>query len=174
MAEVDYNKFWIGHGAKIGGIVVVAGMETIDGKIHHYVSGATYGFNLTSVRLGLGLGAGASEALILIFDCDNPLVRLHNTDVKDWAVNISMAGKWAQLAKALKDGGFWLRIGKLGLKGAKVLRSLEDVKNDLSTIYNLFDMSSLDGKPKVIIMDTPYGVGLELSAVYTEGKISIS
>ena len=174
MSGFDYNKFWIGHGAKVGGIIVVAGMEGVDGKIHHTATGALYNFNLTSVRLGFGLGASAGEALILIFDCDNPYVRLHDTEVKDWGINISMAGSWAKVAKFLKDGGFWLRIGKLGLKGARHLRNIELIRNDLSYIYNMLDLNNLDGKPKVIILDTPLGAGLELSAVYTEGKITIS
>ena len=157
----------------------VVGLEEVEGNIWHMSSTARNWFSVMSVRLGLGLGGSVGLVAICIFNCDSAKVRLNNTSLNDWGVNVAIAGRWAAVAKGLKMSGFWARIAKLGLKRgtrkavAGTLQHADEFRNDLHLIYTGLDIESSNGEPKVVVIDSPAGVGLELSINYTLGKIEI-
>lgn len=175
----DPNQTWLGVGVKGGGTVFVVGLEEIEGNIWHMGSPASNWFSVMSVRLGLGIGASVGLVAICIFNCDSAKVRLNKTSLNDWGVNVAISGKWSAVAKGLKNAGFWTRIAKLGLNRgtrktvAKSLEHAEDFRNDLHHIYNGLDIATSNGEPKVIVIDSPAGIGLELSVNYTLGTIEI-
>jgi hypothetical protein len=86
----DENRTWLGVGLKTGGTLLVVGMENCEGKMFNLANPtARYDFSILSGRLGLGLGGGTGLSAVCVFNCDNPMVRLHNTQTTDWGVNIS-------------------------------------------------------------------------------------
>lgn len=176
MGEFDPNMTWMGIGLKTGGTLFVVGMENTEGKLFNIGNpNATYGFSVLSARLGVGLGGGTGLSVLCAFNCDNPMVRLHNTETTDWGVNISLGGQWGKIAKTLKNSRFFTRVARVGAKLTRLVPSAaEEFRNDMHYLYTAFDIGSMDKKPKVVTIDTPAGVGLELSVNYTIGKIEIS
>jgi hypothetical protein len=177
--EFDPSKTWLGVGVKGGGMLFVVGLEEMEGNIWHMASPVRNWFSVMSVRLGLGLGGSIGLVAICIFNCENAKTRLDKTSLNDWGINVAITGKWSAVAKALKNAGFWGRIAKLGLKRgtrlavADTLENVELLRNDLHLIYNGLDIATSNGEPKVIVIDSPAGVGLELSVNYSLGTIEI-
>lgn len=168
------RKTWLGIGGKVGGTLFVVGMEDTTGLIFNIGNpNIRAGFSLTSVRLGPGLGGGAGLTAICVFNCDN-IWRLHNTQTTDWGVNLSLGEKWDSVVKALKNMKFFAKIARIGpkLKGFKP-SDIESLRNDLHYLYNAYDIASSGGDPKVICLDTPASIGLEVSLNYTIGTIEI-
>lgn len=174
MAQFDINQTWLGIGEKTGGMLFVVGFEGTEGKIWNMGNTtASYWFSVIAPKFGLGLGGGIGLVALCVFNCDNPMVRLNNTKLEDWGVNIALGGKWAALAKALKQARFYAKIAKIGAK-ARHLKHAEDLRNDLHYIYNALDIANAGPEPKVVSIDTPAGAGVELSASYSIGTIEIS
>lgn len=169
----DVNTTWLGIGEKTGGMLFVVGFEGMEGKVWHMgTSSLSYSMSVTAPKVGVGLGGGAGLVAVCIFNCDNPLVRLNNTNLNDWGVNISLGGKWKAVAKALMKAGFYARLAKIGARAGK-LKNVDDLRNDLHYIYNTLDIAASDSSPKVVVFDMPVGYGLELSASYNFGKLEI-
>jgi len=176
MGEFDPSNTWMGIGLKTGGTLFVVGMEGVEGKMFNIGNPtAKYNFSIMSVRLGPGLGGGTGLVAVCAFNCDNPMVRLHNTEITDWGVNISLGGQWSKIAKTLKNSRFFTRVARVGAKLTRLVpTAAEEFRNDMHYLYTAFDIGSKDTKPKVVVIDTPAGVGLEVSANYTIGKIEIN
>lgn len=174
MADFDPAKTWLGIALKTGGTLFVVGMEGTEGRMFNLQNpNAQYDFSILCARLGLGLGGGTGLSAVCVFNTDNPMVRLHNTETTDWGVNISLGGQWAKIAKTLKNSRFFTRVGRVGAKlGRLVPAEVEAFRNDLHYLYNAMDISTSTG-PKLVTLDTPAGVGLEVSVNYTIGKIEI-
>lgn len=174
MADFDPAKTWLGIALKTGGTLFVVGMEDTEGRMFNLQNlTATYDFSILSARLGLGLGGGTGLSAVCVFNTDNPMVRLHNTETTDWGVNISLGGQWAKIAKALKNRHFFTRVARVGARLQRLVPAeAEAFRNDLHYLYNAFDVGASSG-PKLVTLDTPAGVGLEVSLNYTVGKIEI-
>lgn len=173
----DVNTTWLGIGEKTGGMLFVVGMEGTEGKMFNLGNiNARCGFSLLNARLGLGLGGGTGLVALCVFNCDSPITRINNTPADDWGVNISIGGQWAKIAKALKNYHFFTTVARVGAKlHGLVPKHSEDIRNAMHYLYNAYDVGSAGAAPKVIAIDTPIGVGLEVSAVYAlGGKIEIS
>lgn len=174
MTDFLERKTWLGVGGKVGGTLFVVGMEDTEGGIFNIGNpNIKNWFSLASVRLGLGLGAGAGLTAICVFNCDN-IWRLHNTRNTDWGVNFALGEKWDSVAKTLKNMKFFATIARIGpkLKGFKP-KDIESLRNGLHYLYNEYDVLSSGGDPKVVCLDTPASIGLEVSLNYTIGTIEI-
>jgi hypothetical protein len=174
MADFDPRKTWMGIGLKTGGTLFVVGMENTEGRMFNIDNPtARYDFSILSARLGLGLGAGSGLCAVCVFNCDNPMVRLHNTETTDWGVNISLGGQWSKAAKFLKNSRFFVRVSRVGARLTRLVpAAVEEFRNDLHYLYTTFDIGSASG-PKMVTIDTPAGIGLEVSVNYTIGKLEI-
>jgi hypothetical protein len=176
--EFDINKTWFGIGLKVGATFLNVGLEDTEGIIVHCATPARYSFSLLSGRLGAGLGASAGLVGIFVFNCDNPKVRLHNTNITDWSINISTGENFARLASFAK----FCRAMRLAAKIRTISRAAKDLKtfNDASQFvecakyaHDTFDLSHSDGQPKLLVVDTPVNIGLELSINYCSGKLEV-
>lgn len=174
MADFVERKTWLGVGAKGGGTLFVAGMEETEGAILNIGNpNVRNWFSLFSMRLGLGLGAGVGLTVLCVFNCDN-IWRIHNTRNTDWGVNFALGEKWDAVAKTLINIKFFSTVARIGpkLKGYKP-QHIETLRKGLHILYNVYDVYSSDGDPKVVCFDTPLSAGLEVSINYTIGTIEI-
>lgn len=173
------NKYetWFGVAVKGGGTIGVSGLEYMTGEfINVGQLSEWHGFQMISLRLGLGLGAGAGLTACFVFNCMN-LMSLHETFSTDWGVNISLGGKWSEVAKTLGKNGFIQSVAtaaKVITKGSLAEpQQIESVRNGLSNMYTAYDLSKTSG-PKMVTLDIPMaGVGLELSAHYLKARLEI-
>ncbi len=77
--------------------------------------------------------------------------------------------------KNTKNSRFFTRVTRVRAKLTRVVPTVaEEFRNEMHYLYTAFDIDSKDTKPKVVVIDTPAGVGLEVSANDTIGKIEIS
>ena len=174
MGNFVESRTWFGIAEKTGGTLFVVGMEDTTGMFFNIGNPtARSGFGITSVRLGAGLGGGIGLVAVCVFNCDN-IWQLNNTQNNDWGVNISLGGQWAKIAKTLKNAHFFTRVARVGAKLTRLVpTAVEEFRNDMHYLYTAFDIGSMDNSPKVVSIDTPIGVGLEVSINYTIGKIEI-
>ncbi len=171
----DLNKTWFGIGEKSGGMLIAAGMEYTTGMV---VRGTNLenpiGFSIASARLGLGLGFSGGFVATLIFNCDN-IQRMQNTEVTDWGVSISLGGRWAEIARALRRSETFVELARLGWRLRGVASRGEQVRNFLHHAYNAYDIGSMNDVPKVVCMDIPMaGAGAEIAVNYSTGRISFN
>jgi len=166
---------WMGMGVKVGGIVGLIGFESTVGYVCNlgnpvYVDPIT----ISGVRIGAGLGGGAGVVLIFIYNCGNPYASLHETKTTDWAINLSMGGKWSSAVAALKNYKVFATVNRVkGLLVNLTPGDMSNIRNCMSYIYGIYDLTDISG-PKVITIDVPFaGIGEELSAFYLAGEIII-
>jgi hypothetical protein len=175
MANDILSKTWLGIGEKTGGVLFVVGMEGTEGGVFNLANPSRRaGFSLLNVRLGLGLGGGIGLVAMCVFNCSN-IWQLNGQSNDDWGVNVSLGGKWDDVAKALKNYKFFTTVAKIGSKlRLNNPKDIETIRNCLHYIYNEYDIATMGNTPKVISFDTPIGAGLEVSATYSfGGKIEI-
>ena len=169
MADMMRNT-WLAVATKIGGQLVLVGGEFTEGTLVNCSNTHwRYDFNINSFRAGPGLGGGAGYCVVLAFNCINPC-QLDQTSIEDWGFNLALAGKWAQIAKALANYRFYAAIAKMGTSMAIGIQEAEKIKLSVNYLWNAFDMSQRPGTPMICAIDTPAGVGLELSLVKIYGK----
>lgn len=168
------NTSWIGVGEKTGGMLAVAGVEDTEGILMNCGNTTNRtGFGIMSVRIGLGLGASTGLVVMAVFNCNN-IWRINNTQNNDWGVNLSLGENWAKVAKGLKNMGFFSRVARVGANMAHMGGdSIDEFRNVMHYLYNEMDIATMNSDPKVIVIDTPIGVGLEASVNYSFGTISI-
>lgn len=167
---------WLGIGAKYGGFLGFFGAESTQGKIFSiYDASYRHSFSLTNARLGLGLGGGGGLVALCVFNCPN-IWQIHNTSNNDWGVNVSLGGKWSAVVKTLSNYKFFTTVAKIGTKlRIHDPKDLDSIRNSLHYLYNEYDVATATpGVPKVVSIDLPAGMGVELSASYSfGGKIQV-
>lgn len=166
---------WFGVGVKGGGILAVAGFETMEGYISCVgMPSHTHSMNMSYMRLGLGLGGGAGLCLIFVYNSINPKA-LDNTNDSTWSVNIALGPKWSAIASALaKSKIFELAPEIVGGINKVTKYDLDNIRNAASYIYTGLDVMDQKSKNKVVTIDVPgAGVGAELSAQKLYGTIFI-
>lgn len=164
---------WLAVGEKAGFQAITWGAEYTAGElvnIRH--THWKYKFEISSLRLGDGIGASAGYVLVFIFNCVSPN-QLHNTNVSDWGFNLSLGGKWDEVAKALTNFKLFAAVGKIAATTAFGIKNAEGIRNAAHTIATSYDMLT-SSTPSVICLDTPIGVGLEISKVDIFGKFKVT
>ena len=166
------EQTWLGIGVKSGGMLGVGGAESVSGTVYNLGNpGITYGFSMVSSRWGIGFGGGGGLVVIGGFKL-NGLIWLDGRVMEDWGVNVSMGGKWKDLVKALNAKNFFRNI-KLAKAAGALISNLDEIRNAMHYIYNAYDFDAKGDHPSVSF-DVPLaGVGLELSAFKTSGKMWI-
>lgn len=168
----ELHKTWFGLGEKTGGMLVAAGMEHTRGMILRASNLENpIGFSITSARIGLGLGFSGGLVGVLIFNCDN-LHRIRDRNITDWGVSISLGGRWAEVARALRRSETFLGLARMGWRMRGAAANAERIRNFLHYAYNACDIASTNNDPKIVTIDTPVGVGAEVAVNYTTGTIS--
>ena len=169
------DQTWYGVAGKVGSTVGILGIETIDGRMFNLANLNTqFNFGLTNMRVGLGFGGGGGVVAMMMFHISNPKLA-NGTVVTDWGVNLTVGEKWDSIIKGLKNAKFFSTAIRIGAKLKNFNPSdIDDIKTGVSYIYNAYDIAKSDGKPQVLMFDVPgAGLGLEISANYTAGKLKI-
>lgn len=180
--EVKSNA-WIGVGVKGGGHVAIVGVDTMLGKVWSIdATGRSFGLMAETKRLGPGLGGGGGLAVIYVTGVRQPS-DVSGLKQTDWDFNASLGEQWGKLAKAAKlakIAPIVEPILKLGAKSPEALAKLikahpEKWAEAIKQSKTALEASGLDinGKPNVLIIDTPVGGGLELSIYATWTTISL-
>lgn len=165
------EETWVGIGIKSGGSLLIGGVETTTGKFFNVGNpGVTYNFNIVSRRWGLGLGGGGGLVVIFVFKLKS-LYWLNHRSVDDWGVNISIGGKQFEILKFLANKNFFHTVRYVGRSLNLLTNYIEDFRNVSSFLYNVNDFDSKADHP-ILSLDVPgVGLGLELSAFKSYGKI---
>lgn len=175
---MDQYKTWCGVGVKGGGTLFAVGMEYLAGDLRNLGQlGELHSFQMMSVRIGPGLGGGAGYVACIVFDCLN-LWNLNDTESSDWSINVALGGKWSEVVKGLSKYKFFptlLKIGEAaGKQTALVPADIDNLRNGASYFWTGCDIGKRGNGPKLVTIDIPFaGVGVELSAHWTQGKIEI-
>lgn len=164
---------WLAVGEKVGFQAITWGAEYTAGELvnirHLHWK---YKFEISSLRLGPGIGAGAGYVLVFIFNCVSPN-QLHNTKITDWGFNFSTAGKLDKFAGALANLKLSLAVGKLAYATAFGIKNADSIRNAAHTICTTLDIAN-SNQPSVICLDTPIGLGLEISYVDIFGTFKVT
>jgi hypothetical protein len=190
---------WFGVGAKFGGQLIVGGLESTTGYVFNLENPAFNApFTIENIRLGLGLGGGVGGCVLFVLNCRS-VFTLHNTDVQDWGLNLAVGGKLDGLVKLLRRAKEFEQLWPVARQALRVVGqmrhgtvqmartvpaamrsigltadSLEKINSAATVVRNLTDAYNSQGKPFVLALDIPgVGYGLELSLVYTKGKITV-
>ncbi len=169
---MDFNATWLGVGVKSGGILGIGGVESTSGIFFNVGNPSyTHTFSMTSSRWGLGLGGGGGLVGICVFKL-NALAWLDGQVIEDWGVNVSMGGRWKDVAKVLQAKRFFHHIKMVKAIGSLVT-NLDEVRNIMHYLYTAYDFDA-NGDHPMLSFDIPAaGIGLELSAFKTSGKMWI-
>lgn len=192
---------WIGIGAKFGGQMIGAGIESVTGYIMNLENPSLgAGFTIENVRLGPGLGGNLlGGTIVIVLDCRS-ILALDGTEIEDWGVNVAFGAKLDSLVRMLRAAkefdALW-PIARTMLKGVGHARSgmvqagkaaaptlaamgvtaqeFDQVKTAVNYTWNAVNTYGRPGdKPYILTLDIPgTGYGLELSLVATQGKFSI-
>lgn len=171
MALDDINRqTWVAVATKIGGQLVLVGGEFTEGTLVNCSNSHwRFDFNINSFRAGPGLGVGAGYCVVFAFNCLHPS-QLDQTSIEDWGLNVSVAGKWTQIVNGLRNFNFYATIAKIGTKMAIGIEEAEKIKLSINYLWNALDISQRGGTPMICAIDTPLGIGAELSLVKIYGK----
>ena len=181
-AERKFFKRWLGFGVKTGGQLLIGGVESTTAYVVNLGDLETFDLQIISSRWGLGLGGSGGLVAVLGFGFRVPY-ELDHEPVKDWGVNVAFTEKLISksalqsihLSKHFVDG---LKNGKyvaptLNARNTfKAIGVLQNVRNALHTLFAGLEATKGSG---VVVLDLPFlGVGLELSAFLTRGKMYVS
>lgn len=170
--QID-RQTWLAVGEKAGFQAITWGAEYTAGELvnirHQHWK---FKFKISSLRLGPGIGASAGYVLVFIFNCTSPN-QLHNTKVNDWGFNLSTGGRYDKVAGILKDLKLAGAVGKLAKGAAFGIKNGDSIRNAAHTIATSYDIAT-SNKPSVICLDTPIGVGAEISYVDIFGTFEIT
>ena len=177
---MDNFASWIGTGVKGGGMLGVAGFETMEGVVTNLgYRQHSHSVNVSGARMGFGLGASVGAVALLIFNCRN-LNNMDGTQDADWGINLALGGKWDGVVKGLKQFKFFATMAKLAASpGGKLFKKatpqeIDDLRNAMAYLFTAYDMKSMEGKPKLIAIDIPFaGVGAEVSWFRLEGEMTV-
>ena len=164
---------WLAVGEKAGFQAITWGAEYTAGELtnlrHNHWK---YKFEISSLRLGPGIGASAGYVLVFIFNCVSPN-QLHNTKIADWGFNLSTGGRFDKAAAALKSLKLYAAVGKLAAGAAFGIKNADSIRNAAHTLVTACDIAT-SSTPSVICLDTPIGVGAEISYVDIYGTFNIT
>ena len=164
---------WLAVGEKAGFQAITWGLEKTEGELVNIRNlHWKFKFNIDSVRLGPGAGVSAGYVLVFIFNCVSPN-QLHGTKIKDWGFNLSTGGKFDKAAKILSNLKLAGAVGKIAAATAFGIKNADSIRNAAHTIATTYDIAT-SNKPSVICLDTPIGLGLEISYVDIEGWFEVT
>jgi len=158
------------------------GIETTTAYVVNLGDLETFDLQIVSSRWGLGLGGSGGAVAVIGFGFSVPY-ELHREPLNDWGVNVAFTEKLLSKSalqsihnsKYFIDGlknGRYVAPALNAPKTFKAVGLLENVRNALHTLYGGLEAAKGSG---VIVLDLPFlGVGLELSAFLTRGKMYVS
>ncbi len=153
--------------------MVLVGGEFTDGVfVNLHNTGWRFDFHINSLRLGPGAGASGGYVIVFLFNCISPH-QIDGTSVEDWGLNISIAAKWGAIAKSIAKYKLYSVVARVGTNMALGMKDAEALRNVAHTARTAFDLGTAGTSPTLIALDTPAGVGLELSLVKIYGKFHL-
>ena len=172
---MDHFASWLGTGVKGGGMLGVAGFETMEGVVTNQgFRQQSHSINVSAARMGFGIGGSVGMVALLVFNCHN-LMNMNGTQDADWGLNLSIGGKWDGVVKGLKHYKFFAIMARLGKNFLKATPSdIDNLRNAMAYLYTTYDIAQMNGKPKLIAIDIPFaGVGAEVSCFRLEGELTV-
>jgi hypothetical protein len=169
----ESRNTWMAMATKIGGQLVWIGGEFTEGTMVNLANTHwRFDFQINSFRTGPGLGMSAGYVVVFFFNCPSPWV-IHETKFEDWGFNLAVLGKWKDILKAVKNAKLYTTAGRIGVHMAMGLHEADTMRNAAHTISTGLDIKNRGGKPTIISLDLPLGVGVELSWVDIYGTVKI-
>lgn len=168
------SGIWFGLGGQEGGTLAIVGKDTVEACLYSLESyNNRFWMNIDGWRLGLGLGASIGAAIVVATGVDHPK-ELQDFPSGGFDFQLSMAGKWGDLAKAAKGLNAVRKIAT----GAKIIDktiSLAEWEKLRDLIWNGYKAMDIDArKLGVNVLAIPgAGVGLEISGYYGFGYVNV-
>jgi hypothetical protein len=182
-AEPKFFKRWLGFGVKSGGQLGIGGVESTTAYVVNLGDLETFDLQIISSRWGVGLGGSGGAVAVIGFGFRVPY-ELDHEPVNDWGVNVAFTEKLISKSvlqsihhsKHFIDG---LKNGKYvapTLNARKTFTAVDRLQNIRNLFHRLYGGFEAATKGKgVVVIDLPLlGVGLELSAFLTRGKMYVS
>lgn len=181
-AERKFFKRWLGFGVKSGGQLLIGGVESTTAYVVNLGDLETFDLQIVSSRWGLGLGGSGGAVAVIGFGFRVPY-ELDHESLNDWGVNVAFTEKLISKSalQSIHHSKYFIDGLKNGKYVAPTLNArsaftavgiLQNVRNALHTLYGGLEAAKGSG---VIVLDLPLlGVGLELSAFVTRGKMYVS
>lgn len=164
--SIPSHKIWVGSVIKGGGMLFIAGLETLTGNIVRLDclknSVGIWGCYATpGIRLGLGLGGSVGYAFIIVLNTQF-YSDLHGLDIGGPGLNIAFEERFGKIPLSKHE---YKAIEALA-KGVMTTKKVDLITTLTNTITNAINYAG--GQPIAFMFDLPgMGVGLEISAVYT-------
>jgi len=169
--------------SKSGGQLIFGGVESTTAYVVNLGDLETFDLQIISRRWGLGLGGSGVAVAVIGWGFRVPY-ELQRTSANDWGVNVAFTEKL--ISKSVLQSIHHSKHFIDGLKNGKYVAPtrnarntftaagrLQNMRNLLHTLYGGFEAAT-KGKG-VVVLDLPLlGVGLELSAFLTRGKMYVS
>lgn len=180
--ERKFFRRWLGFGVKAGGQLLIGGVESTTAYVVNLGDLETFDLQIISSRWGLGLGGSGGAVAVLGFGFRVPY-ELDHESLDDWGVNVAFTEKLISKSalQSIHHSKYFVDGLKSGKYVAPTLNArntfsaiglLQNVRNALHTLYGGIEAAKGSG---VIVLDLPFlGVGLELSAFLTRGKMYVS
>lgn len=177
---VKWDQVWIGGAVKVGGGILIGGMERADGFIFNAASPSNFGaFQMLGKRSPGTLGAGGSMELVIITGVTR-LAELVGTTSEGWDFAASLGEKWTSIIKAI--GNNKVRAIATFAKtvfDAKGKVKSKDWEQDAALVKlvvgAMAQTAGTDFGPTISLYDIPgAGGGLELSLCYTTSKVTMA
>ncbi len=99
----------------------------------------------------------------------NPLGLAIGEFNEDWALNVSAIGKATAICKFFMNMKLWATVAKIAKAAKATAEDVDRLRLAANYLYNCFDLQGKDTGPKIFALDSPYGVGVELSLVALAG-----
>jgi len=169
------SGIWFGLGVQEGGTLGIAGKDTVEACLYSLESYQDrFWMNIDGWRLGLGLGASIGAALVVATGVDAPSELQGFIAGGDVDFQLSLAGKWGDVAKAAKGLNLVRKVATAGKLVDKTL-SLVEWEKTRDLIWNLYKATDIDSKKKAVnVLSIPgAGVGLEVSIYKSFGEVRV-
>jgi len=165
---------WLGVGVKSGGQLLFGGVESETGFFFDLSKqSAKLKYSMTSRRWGLGLGGSGGLSVILVFN-SNAIWWLNGRDLSDWGVNLSLGGKWKDVAWFIADKMIHTILKLIVNSPTEFIKYLSELRDFTSLIFNAYDLGKSKDEHPILTFEVPFaGLGLEVSAFTKSGKIWI-
>lgn len=166
----DPKNMWCGVADKVGFTAGVSGYEYSSGEMANLLHpNWNYKFSIHSYRVGAGAGFGVGNSVVFVFNC-GALGMIDGMVMEDWALNVSAIGKATAICKFFTNMKLWATVAKIAKAARATAEDIDRLRLAGNYLYNCFDLQGKDTGPKIFALDSPYGVGVELSLVALAGN----
>jgi len=175
--EVNKKKsgIWFGLGGQEGGTLGIAGKDTVEACLYSLETYQNrFWMNIDGWRLGLGLGASVGVVLVVATGVERPNDLQGFIAGGDVDFQLSLAGKWGDVAKAAKGLNLVRKIAGASKFVEKTI-SLAEWEKLRDLVWNLYKAMDINSKKMAVnVLSIPgAGIGLEVSVFKSMGEVTV-